>query len=366
MIVEVVAVGTELLLGQIVNTNAAEIGTALAEDGIDVHYQVTVGDNLARLVATIEAACDRADAVILTGGIGPTQDDLTREALCAVLGAELTRDETHAEAIRARLAARGIAADTALRMADYPAGAEPVPNRTGAALGISAIVSETPVFAVPGVPSEMRVMLDEQVRPRLRARAGGPAVLASRVLRCWGTGEARIAELLDELYASANPSLAFLIDGAEVIVRITAKAESAEAAGALIAETESAVRSRLGPVVFGADDDTVEALVLTRLAERRWTVATVEYASAGELAARLAGSRPFAGGLVVRRGTTPDRSIDADVVVTVGPPGDHVSVAIETPDGTISTTLDGAGPDERARRLLVAGSLHLLRQTLGA
>ena len=124
MIVEVIAVGTELLLGEIINTNVADIGKRLAEDGFDVHHQVTVGDNLDRLVETIRTACERADAVVMTGGIGPTQDDQTRDAICALLGVDVTTDSGHAEAIRARLAERGIIADTALKMADYPEGRE--------------------------------------------------------------------------------------------------------------------------------------------------------------------------------------------------------------------------------------------------
>ena len=255
MIVEVIAVGTELLLGQIVNTNVAEIGLRLAEDGVDVNHQVTVGDNLVRIADAIETACGRADAVVLTGGIGPTQDDLTRDAIRALLGVGTATDTDHREAIRARLAERGVAADTALRMADYPEGATPLANRVGVALGIAAVHRGTPIFAVPGVPSEMRGMIDDEVRPRLRAACGEPAVLSSRVLHCWGLGESQIAERLDDLYASANPSIAFLITGPEVRVRITAKAATHGAAGAKIASMEQEVRDRLGDAVFAADDD---------------------------------------------------------------------------------------------------------------
>ncbi len=180
MIVEIIAVGTELLLGQIVNSNAADIGQRLAEDGFDAHYQVTVGDNLDRLVQTIETAVARADAVVMTGGIGPTQDDMTRDAICAVLGVGIETDRHHADTIRDRLEARGVVADTALKMADYPAGTTPLPNSKGVALGIAAVHHGTPLFAVPGVPTEMRAMIDEQVRPRLRPGQPGPALLWAR------------------------------------------------------------------------------------------------------------------------------------------------------------------------------------------
>ncbi|MGI9595137.1 MAG: molybdopterin-binding protein, partial [Acidimicrobiales bacterium] len=299
MIVEVIAVGTELLLGQIVNTNAADIGTRLAEDGFDVHHQVTVGDNLERLVATIRAATDRADAVVMTGGIGPTQDDMTRDALCVVLGTDVVRDERHATLIADRLAARGVVADTALRMADYPAGTTPLPNSKGVALGIAATSDGIPIFAVPGVPTEMRAMLDNEVRPRLRAASGEPSALVNRVLHCWGLGESQIAERLDDLYERTNPSLAFLINGPEVRVRITAKAADADRAGALITEVESEVRHRLGEAVFATDHETVDGQVGELLADAGWTIAVVEILTAGEVSTRLATVPGFVGGTVV-------------------------------------------------------------------
>ena len=266
MIVEVIAVGTELLLGEIINTNVADIGKRLAEDGFDVHHQVTVGDNLDRLVETIRTACDRADAVVMTGGIGPTQDDQTRDAICVLLGVGVTTDSDHAEAIRARLAERGIVADTALKMADYPEGSDPLPNSAGVALGIAAVHEGTPIFAVPGVPTEMRPMIDDHVRPRLRAVSGEPAVLSSRLLHCWGLGESQIAEKLDDLYATTNPSVAFLIKGPEVRVRITAKAGSTEQTSAMIAKVEAVVRERLGDAMFATDHETVDGLVEESLA----------------------------------------------------------------------------------------------------
>ncbi|MDH5615939.1 MAG: competence/damage-inducible protein A, partial [Acidimicrobiia bacterium] len=190
MIVEVIAVGTELLLGQIVNSNVAVIGRRLAEEGFDAHFQVTVGDNLARLTDTIRTAAVRSDAVILTGGIGPTQDDLTREAICEVAGRRMVRNEEYANVIRERImAARGVMPENNLRQADHPEGAEQLPNANGMALGISLEHEGTWLFAVPGVPSEMRVMIEDQVLPRLRRAAGGPTVLVSRVLKTWGWGE---------------------------------------------------------------------------------------------------------------------------------------------------------------------------------
>jgi len=386
VIVELVAVGTELLLGEIVNTNAAAIGTRLAEDGFDVHYQVTVGDNLERLTAAIRTACDRADAVVLTGGIGPTQDDMTRDGICAVLRVGIARDEEHARLIAERLAARGVVAESALRMADYPEGSEALPNRKGVALGIAALYEGTPIFAVPGVPTEMKAMIDDEVRPRLRALSGDPSVLSSRLLHCWGPGEAQIAETLDDLYAGTNPSIAFLIDAAEVRVRITAKAASAAETAAMIAEVEAEVRERLGAAVFATDDETVDGIVSDLLNETGWTVAVVEASTAGLVSARLAAAPGFVGGVVV-----PAVEVDAveeraeslldvhgrssgDVVVAVSEAtgvaeGDaiaarRVGIAVRTPEATTVRTITVLGGDERLRLFAVPGALHVLRQVL--
>lgn len=387
MIVEVIAVGTELLLGEIINTNVADIGKRLAEDGFDVHHQVTVGDNLDRLVETIRTATNRADAVILTGGIGPTQDDQTRDAICALLGVGVATDAEHAEAIRARLAERGVVADTALKMADYPEGSDPLPNSAGVALGIAAVHEGTPIFAVPGVPSEMRPMIDDQVRPRLREVSGEPAVLSSRLLHSWGLGESQIAEKLDDLYESTNPSVAFLIKGPEVRVRITAKASSTSETASMIDDVEMVVRERLGDAIFATDDDTVDSIVERSLADRGWTVASLEVSTRGLVAERLAAIAGFAGGVIrpsadqvisdVEAHTADllaDTPEGADVAVVVGEITEQLSddgaasrrigVAIRTPDTEIVTSVRALGNDERARTFASVGAIHLLRRAL--
>jgi nicotinamide-nucleotide amidase len=389
MIVEVIAVGTELLLGQIVNSNAAVIGARLADEGFDAHYQVTVGDNLDRLAATIRTAVDRADAVILTGGIGPTQDDLTREALCAVTGQSMARDQAHAEAIRERLTRiRGHVADSTLRMADHPEGATTLPNRNGVALGIAMEHRGVPIFAVPGVPSEMTVMLDEQVMPRLRIASGEPAVLHSRLLRTWGYGESQVADELDDLYVSANPSVAFLVDGPEVRIRISAKAGDAATAEKMIAGVEQEVVRRLGSAVFGRDLDTVEVILTRELLAREWRLSTVEAATLGTVATRFASTSgagtAFAGGL-----TVPVADIDTDledrarqlldlagstlggdVCVAVSEArGDQedprstqsLAVAVRTPERTQTRVIALLGDDTRVRDYASGAALHLTR-----
>lgn len=387
MIVEIIAVGTELLLGEIINTNVADIGKRLAEDGFDVHYQVTVGDNLERLVETIRTACNRADAVILTGGIGPTQDDQTRDAICALLGVGLATDRDHAEAIRVRLAERGVVADTALKMADYPETAEPLPNSAGVALGIAANHEGTPIFSVPGVPTEMRPMIDDHVRPRLRQLSGEPAVLSSRLLHSWGYGESQIAEMLDDLYETTNPSVAFLIKGPEVRVRITAKAGSVEETSTMIAGVESVVRERLADAIFAVDEETVDGIVEEALSQRGWTVDSLEISTRGLLASRLAGIKGFAGGVIRPsvgaevadveehvRALMDAMTSSADVSVVVGEITEQrtddgaasrrIGVAIRTPEAETVMSVRALGNDERARTFAAVGAIHLLRKAL--
>jgi nicotinamide-nucleotide amidase len=377
LIVEVIAVGTELLLGQITNSNAAAIGARLAEEGFDAHYQVTVGDNLDRLVAAIELALSRSDALLLTGGIGPTQDDLTREAMARVVGRSMTRDEAHAAWIERRIRAQsGTINPTVLRMADLPEGAEGLPNANGAALGVALQHGGKWMFAVPGVPVEMMAMLDGEVIPRLRSLAGDESVLRSRVLRAWGLGESRIAELLDDLFQSANPSVAFLISDMEVKIRISAKAADGPSAQRLIEPVEREVRARLGKVVFAADDDTVDTIVVGGLAQRDWRVATFEEATLGQVGARIALADPavFAGSTIGGPSVT-ERTPNAEVLLTVGPIGPdldpgprttrQVEMTVTTPMGDSSRVFDFGGDDERVRSFATIAGLHLIRLALG-
>lgn len=374
MIVEVIAVGTELLIGQIANSNATHIGARLAEEGFDAHYQVTVGDNLSRVAEAIHSALNRSDAVILTGGIGPTQDDLTREAIALVAGRTMTRDEEHAAWIGERIGSQGGTVNPSVfRMADLPEGAEGMPNANGVALGVAMEHDGKWMFAVPGVPVEMIAMLDREVIPRLHRLGGGSTVLRSRVLRTWGMGESRIAETLDDLFESTNPSVAFLISDMEVKVRITAKAADREAADDLIAPIESEVRDRLGDAIFGFDDETVETIVLDRLTSHGWTVATVEEATLGQVGARLALAddtrQVFAGSTIAAR-----QPPEADVLLSVGSIGTdresgrrttrQVEMTVSTPLGKTSRVFELGGDDERVRSFATIAGLHLIRIAL--
>lgn len=379
MIVEVIAVGTELLIGQIINSNVAYIGQRLADEGFDAHHQVTVGDNLDRLSAAITTALGRADAVVLTGGVGPTQDDLTREAICAATGRGMLRDEEHAKKIHERiLARRGVVPDSVLRMADYPEGADPLPNTQGVALGVALLQDGKWICAVPGVPREMTAMVDLEVMPRLRAAAGKAAVIRSRVLHTWGYGESQVAEILDDLYEATNPSIAFLISDMEVKVRITAKADDAAAAESLIAPVESDIRSRLGDVIFATDDETNLDVVERLLAGR--SVAVVEAATDGLVTHRLGGVGGFAGGMTVtdagdaveaaqRARSTFESDIGLGVSTPrirddAGDPATEMTFAVVTDNGEEIREMRFFGVGERARSYAVIAALHVLRQSI--
>ncbi|MGI9334530.1 MAG: competence/damage-inducible protein A [Gammaproteobacteria bacterium] len=290
---EVIAIGTELLLGQIVDTNSSWMGGQLALAGIDHHYQTKVGDNLERMVATIRLALSRSDAVILCGGLGPTQDDITREAIAEVMGVGMQRDERIAERIAERFRVRGrVMPDNNLRQADVPIGASTIAQMPGTAPGLVCPVRDKVVYAVPGVPYEMREMVEGTVIPDLQRRAGITATIKSRVLRTWGQSESGLAEMLadrvDELDQLGTATLAFQASGIEGIkIRITAKASDEAAADAVIAAEEQRLRAILGHLVFGVDEQNMEYAVLDLLRRRSLTLAVAESLTGGLVGSRL-------------------------------------------------------------------------------
>lgn len=405
MIVEVIAIGTELLLGQITNRNAATIGAMLAEDGFDAHYQVVVGDNDERMVETIKVALDRADAIIITGGIGPTQDDVTREAIAEVTGRPLLLNEQYVTELRERFRSFGREMpENNVRQAEYPEGGEQLPNPKGTAPGILVDHDDTMIFALPGVPAEMTLLMTDHVMPRLRQRAGVTGVLVSRVLRSWGRSESQIAEMLDDLFqASSNPSVAFLASGGEIKVRLSAKAETADEAQAMIQPLEQQVRDMLGFSVFGADEETIGTVLHQLLTDKGWTIGVAESATGGGIGHALTAtpgmSSVFRGGVIayatdIKTGLlgVPEELIDAegavsqatamamaegaaealgvDVAIAVtgsaGPdpqerPVGTMIVGIRTPEATKARVLRMPGDRERVRTYTVTGALHLAR-----
>jgi nicotinamide-nucleotide amidase len=289
---EIVAIGTELLLGEIVNGNAAWLGSELAQIGVDVERSVAVGDNIGRIASSLQDAASRADVVIATGGLGPTQDDLTREALAALLGSTIERDPSLEAALRERYAAGGRTdfPPNNLRMADVPVGTTTLANPAGTAPGLRLVLDDgTLIFALPGVPVEMREIFSSWLRPELVDAVGPGTTLVSRELRTIGAWESEVSHALADLDASlalnGNPTLAYLASDGQTLVRITAKAADAGSASALIDGVEREVRHRLGDVIFGTDTDTIEGVVHALLLVREQTVAVAESLTGGLLAA---------------------------------------------------------------------------------
>lgn len=290
---EVLAIGTELLLGQIHDTNSAWIGEQLALAGIDSLYQTKVGDNFDRIVGAIELALQRSDAVITCGGLGPTQDDITRDAIAKVMGVDMQRHDDIGERIRHMFESRGrVMTENNLRQADVPIGASVIEQMPGTAPGLICPVGEKVIYAVPGVPNEMQTMMLGTILTDLKRRAGFVGVITSRVLKTWGHSESGLAELLseriEELDTLGNPTLAFQASGIEGLkVRITAKADNVTQAAEIIDAEHERMRAILGTYIFAIDDQTMESVILDMLKSRAKTLAIAEVASGGLVSARL-------------------------------------------------------------------------------
>src|SRR6202034_3843132 len=305
MRIEIVAIGTELLLGQIADTNSVWLGEHLAEAGVDSHFHQAVGDNQARIVLALRTALARSDGVIVCGGLGPTQDDITRESIAEVMNVELVRDERIIERIKTMFMARRRAMpDNNLRQADVPVGAVTIEQMRGTAPGLICPVRNQVIYAVPGVPHEMREMFDRGILPDLRRRmadAGEEAVIRSGVIRTWGTSESGLAEALDDRVTELDHreaddgstlTIAFLASGIEGIkVRLTARAPTETQADEVLADEEKRVRGileeRLGDVVFSTDDQAMEDTVAELLVRRELTLGLAESLTGGLIAARL-------------------------------------------------------------------------------
>jgi nicotinamide-nucleotide amidase len=292
---EILAIGTELLLGQIVDTNSAWIGEQFAASGIDSYEHRAVGDNQARIVAALTDQLSRSDAVLICGGLGPTQDDLTRDAIAELMGVPLVRHDDLAETIAKMFSARvRDMPQNNLRQADIPDGGEAIPNPIGTAPGLMCELGDGKiVYAVPGVPYEMKQMVTDHVIPDLLRRSGEAAAIVSLSLKTWGTSESALAEMvahrLDALDAQGgNPTIAFLARGIEgLVVRVTGKAATEAEARALVELEVDELRRILGGLVFGVDDETMEYAVLERLRGRGWSLGVAESLTGGLIGARI-------------------------------------------------------------------------------
>ena len=356
----VVAVGTELLLGQIVDTNSSYIGEQLAAVGIESHLQLKVGDNLARVVSAIRLALQDADAVIICGGLGPTHDDLTREALAEIMGAPLEHNEQIAALIADLFAKRNrYMAPNNLQQAQVPRGATIIEQTRGTAPGLICPVGEKVMYAMPGVPHEMHDMLARAVLPDLLRRSGEASVIKSLVLRTWGESESALNERLDpiihELESLGNPTLAFLASGWEGIkVRLTAKASSDTDADALLSIWEQKVRALTEDLVFGTNADTMESVVLNLLEERGWTLGLAESVTGGLVGGRITSiagaSRVFKGGVISYASDVKFDvlGVEAGPVVSERAAMQMASGAQRVLGASVGLALTGvAGPDEQ-------------------
>jgi len=413
--IEIVAVGTELLLGQIADTNSAWLGDQLASAGVTSHFHQAVGDNHDRIVLALRTALARSDGIIVCGGLGPTQDDITREAIAEVMNVELERDQRIVDLIAGFFEARGrtMSANNA-RQADVPQGAAIIEQRTGTAPGLICPVGNKVIYAVPGVPYEMSEMFTRAILPDLRARmaeAGEESVIVSRVLRTWGSSESGLAESLQgriDALEGTGTTLAFLASGMEGIkVRITARARTADDATALLDDEEKEVReaitSQLGDIVFGVDDESMEVALATQLVGRGLTLGVAESLTGGLIASRIVSvpgtSAWFKGGVVsyathvkydvlgvpegpvvtleaaeaMARGVRALTSADVGLGITgVAGPDDQegispgtVFVGLALPDGTTeSREIRLPGDRERVRQYAAISAMDLLRRAL--
>jgi nicotinamide-nucleotide amidase len=304
MVAEIIAVGTELLLGQTVDTNSAYLGKTLAALGIDLFRRATVGDNEARLVHAILEAADRADLILTSGGLGPTQDDLTKAAVARAFDEELVLDPAAVEHLRTFFERRGVPMpENNLRQAMVFRTGRSLPNPMGTAPGALLEKNGRLVICLPGPPRELIPMVDNTLVPLLIERLGGERqVLRSRVLRTIGIGESAMEERVQDLLASANPTIGTLAHLGESHLRLTAKAPTEAEALALIEPLEREIRTRLGAHVYGIDDTTLEQAVVELLRARGRTVAVAESCTGGLLGGRItnvAGSSDvFLGGVI--------------------------------------------------------------------
>jgi nicotinamide-nucleotide amidase len=308
---EIISIGDELTSGQRLDTNSQWLSQRLGELGVPVRYHTTVADDLEANVAVFRHAVGRADVIVATGGLGPTADDLTREAITAMLGVQLKLDPRSLEHIRALFAHRKRAMPEAnVVQAMFPEGSRTIPNPHGTAPGIDVTVPPpmgrpSRVFALPGVPAEMQEMWQTSVIPRLVEQGAGREVIRHRRIKCFGVGESDLEQMLPDLIRRGRvPSVGITVSDATITLRITASGRTPEECFSSMAPTEAVIRECLGPLVFGDEGDELPDVVIRLLAERNQTLATVEWGTAGLIAQWLgdvpASDTVFRAGLVVR------------------------------------------------------------------
>ncbi|HOZ49013.1 MAG TPA: CinA family nicotinamide mononucleotide deamidase-related protein [Candidatus Hydrogenedentes bacterium] len=376
---EIMMIGTELLLGQIVDSNAAFMGKVLAENGIPLYQKTTVGDNQRRIVAALDAALSRCDVVLTSGGLGPTEDDITRECVAELLGRPLEFRQELLDQLVSRFAHFRVSiTENNKKQAMAPRGAVAIENLNGTAPGLIVDDARGVVICMPGVPRELKPMLTDQVIPYLRERFGLRGLLHSRVLKVCGVGESRVDAAMGDLIVNQqNPTVGVLASPDAVRIRITAFADSVEAANALIDPVDAEVRKRLPGLVMGVNDATLEGTVDALLVERGWTLAVAECHTGGMIAQRLtaANAAAFVGGRVLARAANVDAREMADAAraetgatsgLAVGLAGDGGSsrIVFVTPDGTQEWTFGIAQTAELDQIRVTVAALERVRRYL--
>jgi len=380
---EIITIGTEILLGEIVDTNARYLARYLRALGIDLYRKSTVGDNVDRIAKAILESLERpgrekADILFTTGGLGPTVDDPTRQAVAQALGVGLEFRPELWDQIQARfrLFSR-TPTDNNQRQAYLPAGAIPVENPVGTAPAFICEVNGAAIIALPGVPREMEYLLENAITPYLRRRFQLGWIIKARVLHTAGVGESQIDDRIGDLEASSNPTIGLAAHSGQVDVRITAKAASETEADRLIREIEDIVRDRLGEWIYGVDQETLEQVVLNALFAQGWRLATVETGLRGELVRRLcANPDVFLGGEVLAEPLSPEELLlrtqaycgaqraEVGLGITLLPAAERqdIHLVLITPERIDQFTRPFGGPPEFAGRWAVHYSLDVLRQ----
>ncbi len=388
---EILTTGTELLLGQIDDTNATFLARQLRNLGVDIYFRTTVGDNKVRIAQALKLAMDRADLIITTGGLGPTVDDVTREGVALATDRPLVLDNEMLKQIQGHFRRFGtIMADNNRRQAYLPEGCIPIENPVGTAPGFIVEDNRGTIITLPGVPHEMRYLMEHAVVPYLLGVLGPRSIMVTRILRTVALGESRIDRAIADLETSTNPTVGLSAHRGQTDVRIVAKASSEAEAGALLDDFEARIRERLGAAIYATGEATLEAVVAGLLRERGCTLAVAETHSLGDITQRLS-SEPdvFCGGLVAYDGGQLARLLDLPAGSAAGKAGavalaetvrqrlgatHGLAVLSDEPDGPWVVVASESGSDairlryserdRRARIWTTASSLDFLRRLL--
>jgi len=305
---EIISIGTELLLGEIVDTNARFLAISLRNAGIDLYRKTTVGDNVKRIAQAIQQSLQRCDIVITTGGLGPTIDDPTRDAVALAVGVNPEFHPELWEQIKARFQRLGrLPTENNRRQAYIPEGARAIENPVGTAPIFILEYQSHVIISLPGVPSEMEYLMEHAIIPFLCQHYDLHGIIKSRVLHTVGVGESQIDDLIADLEALSNPTVGLAAHSGQVDVRITVKADSEDASGKLIEPIENTLRERLGDCIYGVDQETLEEIALRSIASNNWTLSVIEAGLGGNLIRRLAAAKgPFLGGQVLTESPSAD------------------------------------------------------------